>query len=371
MDFSLTDEQQAIRDLAEKILSEQVRHERLLELERSGEWFDLAVWRELSALPEACGGSGLSVLELCLVLERVGRHVAPVPLFASSVLGAAPIAEFGTAAQQARLLRPLVERGAVLSAALTEPGSSDPARPAATARCDGCDWRLDGAKTCVPAGLLAEHMLVPARTPEGVGVFALDAGATGVARERQVATSGEPQALVSLDGARVAGDDLIGDPAGGAAIVDWLLLRASVALAAIQVGVCEGALHDTARYVAQRKQFGRPIATFQAVALRAADAYIDTCCLRAVVEQAAWRISAGRPADAEVAAAKWWAATAGMRVVHSAQHLHGGIGSDIEYPVHRYFLWAKQSELLFGGARQQLARLGDRLVQGGAHVERE
>jgi hypothetical protein len=373
MDFALSDEQQAIRDLAGRILSERVRHERLLALERSGEWFDLAVWRELVAanlpgvaLPEACGGSGLTLLELCVVLEEVGRHVAPVPLFATSVLGAAPIAGFGTDAQRARLLRPLVERGAVLSAALSELGSSAPARPSATARRDGGDWRLDGEKTCVPAGLLAERILVPARTPEGVGVFVLDASAPGVVRERQVATSGEPQARLSLDGARVAGDDVLGDPAGGAAIVDWLVLRASVALAAIQLGVCEGALRDTAAYVAQRKQFGRPIATFQGVALRAADAYIDTSCLRAVVEQAAWRISAGRPAAAHVAAAKWWAATAGMRVVHSAQHLHGGIGSDMEYPVHRYFLWAKQNELLFGGARQQLALLGDRLVEGGA-----
>jgi alkylation response protein AidB-like acyl-CoA dehydrogenase len=373
MDFSLSDEQQAIRDLARKILSERVRHERLLELERSGEWFDLELWRELSAanlpgvaLPEACGGSGLSLFELCLVLEEVGRHVAPVPLFASSLLGAAPIAEFGSDAQRARLLRPLVERGAVVSAALSEAGSSDPACPTASARRDGGDWRLDGEKICVPAGLLAERILVPARTPEGVGVFALDASAPGVLRERQVSTSGEPQARLRLEGARVSGADLLGDPAGGAAIVAWLVLRASVALAAIQLGVCEGALRDTAAYVAQRKQFGRPIATFQAVALRAADAYIDTSCLRAVVEQAAWRIASGRPAAAEVAAAKWWAAVAGMRVVHSAQHLHGGIGSDMEYPVHRYFLWAKQNELLYGGASQQLALLGERLVHGGA-----
>ena len=373
MDFSLTEEQEAIRDLAGKILSERVRHERLLELERSGEWFDLALWRELAAanlpgvaLPEACGGSGFSLLELCLVLTEVGRHVAPVPLFASSVLGAAAIAEFGSDAQRDRWLRPLVERGAVLSAALSEAGASIPAQPRVSARRDGGGWRLDGEKTCVPGGLLAERILVPARTPDGVAVFALDASASGVTRERQVMTSGEPQARLLLDGARVAGDDLLGDAAGGAAIVDWLVLRASVALAAIQLGVCEGALRDTSAYVAQRKQFGRPIATFQAVALRAADAYIDTCCLRAVVQQAAWRIAAGRPAEASVAAAKWWAATAGMRVVHSAQHLHGGIGSDMEYPVHRYFLWAKQNELLFGGARQQLALLGDRLVEGGA-----
>ncbi len=96
--------------------------------------------------------------------------------------------------------------------------------------------------------------------------------------------------------------------------------------------------------------------------LRAADAWIDVECMRATVYQAAWRLSAGRPAANEVAAAKWWAATAGMRVVHTAQHLHGGIGSDMEYPIHRFFLWAKQNELLFGGASQQQAQIGAKLL---------
>jgi alkylation response protein AidB-like acyl-CoA dehydrogenase len=116
--------------------------------------------------------------------------------------------------------------------------------------------------------------------------------------------------------------------------------------------------------VTERKQFGKAIATFQGVALRAADAWIDVEALRGVVMQAAWRVAAGRPASAAIATAKWWAATAGSRVVHTAQHLHGGIGSDIEYPIHRFFLWSKQNELLLGGARQQAARLGAHLVRG-------
>jgi acyl-CoA dehydrogenase len=125
----------------------------------------------------------------------------------------------------------------------------------------------------------------------------------------------------------------------------------------------QSALRDNATYIAQRKQFGRPIATFQGAALRAADAWIDGEALRAVVMQAAWRAGAGRDAAAAIAAAKWWAAQVGQRVVHTAQHLHGGIGSDLEYPVHRYFLWSKQNELLLGGASQQAARLGAWLAE--------
>jgi hypothetical protein len=372
VDFSLSEDQEAIRDLARQIFSGGVSHERLLELERSGEWFDLPLWRAVAegglsavAIPERCGGSGLGILELCLVLEEQGRHVAPVPLFATSLLGALPLSEFGTSAQQDRWLRPVVDEAAVVSAALVELGASDPAAPRTTARRDGSGYRLDGAKECVPAAGLAAAILVPAQCDDGVALFVVEPGAPGVRLEAQRVTHGEPQARLVLDGARVSGEARLGASGEGARIVRWLADRAMLGLAAIQLGVVQSALRDTATYVAQRKQFGRPIATFQGVALRAADAWIDVEAMRAVVMQAAWQASAGRDAGAAIAAAKWWAALAGQRVVHTAQHLHGGIGSDVEYPVHRYFLWSKQNELLLGGASAQAARLGAWLVSRG------
>jgi 3-oxocholest-4-en-26-oyl-CoA dehydrogenase beta subunit len=376
LDFSLSEDQQAIRDLARQIFADGTNHERLLELERSGDWFDLPLWSAVVkgglsavAIPERCGGSGLGVLELCLVLEEQGRHVAPVPLLATSLLGALPIAEFGTQAQQDRWLRPVVESGAVLSAALVELGASDAALPRVSARRDGSGYRLDGVKECVPAGRLAQAILLPAQSDAGVVVCVLDPQSAGVALEQQIVTHREPQARLVLDGARVAADALLGTAGQGAAIARWLADRAMLGLAAIQLGVVQSALRDTALYIAQRKQFGRPIATFQGAALRAADAWIDVEALRAVVMQAAWQAGAGRDASAAIAAAKWWAAQAGQRVVHTAQHLHGGIGSDVEYPVHRYFLWSKQNELLLGGASQQAARLGAWLALPGADAE--
>jgi hypothetical protein len=375
MDFSLSETQESVRDLARQIFSGGVSHERLLALERAGEFFDMELWKALVAaglpavaIPERCGGSGLGILELCFVLEEQGRHVAPVPLFATALCGALPIAQFGTPAQQDRWLRPLVDEGAPLSAALVELGGSDPAAPRATARREAGGWRLSGAKECVPVADRAAVVLVPARAPEGVGLFAVDPRAAGVTLERQITTSREPQFRVVLDGARVADDAVLGAPGAGAKMIGWLADRAMLGLAAIQLGVVQSALRDTAAYIAQRKQFGRPIATFQGVALRAADAWIDVEALRAVVMQAAWQASAGRDASAAIGAAKWWAAQAGQRIVHTAQHLHGGTGSDIEYPVHRYFLWSKQNELLLGGARQQAARLGA-LFAGAASAE--
>jgi alkylation response protein AidB-like acyl-CoA dehydrogenase len=373
MDFSLSETQEAIRDLARKIFSDHVKHERLLELEKSGTWFDDALWSAVVsggltsvAIPERVGGSGLGILELCLVLEEQGRCVAPVPLWATALCGALPIAEFGTPAQQDRWLRPVVDSAAVLTAALVELGSSDPAAPRTTARKDGAGWRLDGVKECVPAAQKAAAILVPAKSEQGTLLLAVDPKTAGVTLERQVVTSGEPQSRLTLDGVKVAADAVLGDAGSGARNVRWLAERAALGLAAIQLGLAQSALRDTAAYIAQRKQFGRPIATFQGAALRAADAWIDVEALRATVLQAAWQASEGRDAGAAIAAAKWWAATAGSRVTHTAQHLHGGIGSDVEYPVHRYFLWSKQNELLLGGPAQQAAKLGAWLAAGGA-----
>ena len=369
MDFSFSEEQEAVRALAAQIFSDQATHERLLELEGSGEWFDMDLWSQLSeanltslVIPEAQGGGGMGMLELCAMLEEQGRRVAPVPLFATVVLGSLPIAAFGDDAQQDRWLRPVVDDGAVLSAALLELGGGDPARPRLTARREDGGWRLDGQKECVPALHLARGVLVPARCGDGVGVFIVDPSGPGVSVELQVMTHGEPQGRLVLDGAHVSDEALLGDPASGAEIVAWMLERAQLGLAALQLGVAQGALRDTAAYVSTRKQFDRPIATFQGVALRAADAFIDVEAMRGVLEQAAWRLEEGLPATTDVAAAKWWASLAGHRVVHTAQHLHGGTGADIEYPIHRYFYWSKQNGLLFGGSGQHAAEIGEKLV---------
>jgi 3-oxocholest-4-en-26-oyl-CoA dehydrogenase beta subunit len=374
MDFSPSEDLVAIRDLARQIFADRVSHERLLALERSGEWFDDELWAEIAragltalAIPEQYGGGGLGIEELCALLEEQGRYTAPVPLFATSVLGALPIAEFGTAEQRERWLRPVAEDAAVLSAALVEYASSEPAAPRTQATLSGGTWRLDGEKQCVPAADRALVILVPARTPEGVGVFLVEPNAPGVSLERQVATHREPQSRLSLAGAPAVG--VLGAPGAGGAIVEWITERAALALAAIQIGVAEEATRRAARYVTERKQFGKAIATFQGVALRAADSWIDVEALRGVVFQAAWRVAAGRPAAAAIATAKWWAATAGQRVVHTAQHLHGGIGSDVEYPIHRFFLWSKQNELLLGGARQQASQLGAHVASGAYAAE--
>jgi alkylation response protein AidB-like acyl-CoA dehydrogenase len=196
---------------------------------------------------------------------------------------------------------------------------------------------------------------VPAALDGALGVFLVECGTPGVTHTALTTTSLQPESLLELDGAR---GELLGSLEQGPAIVAWIELRATAALCALATGVCAEALRLTAEYTKTRKQFDQPIATFQAVAQRAADAFIDTEAVRLTALQAAWRIDAGLPAEAAVAAAKYWAAQGGSRVVRAAQHLHGGVGVDREYPLHRYYLYARQLELTLGGATQQLRRLG-------------
>lgn len=367
MDFSFDEAQQAIADLAEQILSDKLTGERLTELEGGDDWFARDVWAELAkadllgvALPESVGGGGYGFLGAALITEAVGRTVAPVPYVPTVVLGALPIAEFGTDEQRARLLAPVIAGESVLTAALVDEGDLRASlSPAVTAAGDGDGFRLSGAKAFVPAVHLADRILVPANDGHEVRVLLVDPRADGVTIERQVATNGEPLGLVHLDGARVAAEEVLGGRhADGAAIARWIADRALAASCIIQVGVCEAALRKTASYTSTRQQFGSPIATFQAVAQRAADAYIDTETVRLTAWQAAWRLDEGLDAAEQLAIAKFYAGEAAQRVVHAAQHLHGGIGMDVDYGLHRYFRWAKQAELTLGGGTRHLVTLG-------------
>ncbi len=377
MELTLDENQTAIVGLARKILEEKLPPERLRAIEGSQEWFARDVWAGLAdagligvALPEAFGGGGFGVLEACLVLEEVGRAVAPVPYQSTVMLAALPLAHFGSEEQRQRDLSDVVAGRAVLSAALTEPGEPGVSTSSATiARRVGDGYRLDGEKWFVPFADVARRILVPAVLEGEETVFLLEPAAPGVTLERVETTNLEPQWALRLEGARVAADDVLGGVGGGRQVVDWTTARALAGLCAMQAGVSDKALRLTAAHVSEREQFGQKIATFQAVAQRAADAYIDAQAIALTARQAAWRLSAGKEATAELAIAKFWAAEAGQRVAHAAQHLHGGIGVDTDYPLHRYFRWTKLLELTLGGAAVQIERLGEQLADGGASLD--
>ena len=366
LDFSFTDDQVALRELTDRILGDFCTQERLNALEREPEWFDRDAWAALgragvlgAGLPESVGGGGGSFLETAVLLEAVGRHVAMVPVLASIVGAAMPIARFGDDTQRARWATPAVSGEVLLAAALQEPHNDDPAAPLTTADLGIDGWRVTGTKHCVPAAHLADRLLVPARAGVGVGLFLVGPADPAVALTRFTMTNGEPQPTVVLDGAAA---EPVGDPADGLDIVRSVVEHVTTGLCLIQAGVSDRALRMTAEHAATREQFGQPIALFQAVSQRAADAFIDTEAIRLTAWQAAWRLAEGLPAADEVAIAKFWAAEGGQRVAHAAQHLHGGVGADIDYPLRRYFTWAKVDELSLGSATRQLRSLGARIA---------
>jgi 3-oxocholest-4-en-26-oyl-CoA dehydrogenase beta subunit len=352
MDFTMSEAQDELAGLARKILAE-----------RDAPWADLAAAGVLAAgLPASLDGAGLGLLEQCSVLVELGRSASEVPYLASIVLGAGALACFGTPAQQERWARPAGQGSLVLTAALAEEDGDDPSRPSArAARSADGSWVLSGVKTTVPVAPSADLFLVPAAVSDGVMVFLVAPSDDGVRVEPQQLTDTAEAGRVVLDGVALDEDRVL-EP--GAPVADWLVARATVGRCALQAGVIERALELTAEHARSRVQFGRPIGSFQAVAQRLADAYVDVEAVQLTMWQAAWLLASGdASADVAVATAKFWAADGGHRVAHTAVHVHGGLGIDVSYPVHRYFVAAKGNEFALGGATAQLRRIGAALAR--------
>jgi len=371
MDFQFSEEQTTIRDLARGILEKEVAPDRVKRVEKTERCFDDALWATLAeagllglAVPEAHGGMGFGIEEVCTLLGEIGRVVAPIPILPTLVLGGLPIAEFGTEEQREQWLPAMAAGEAVLTAALVDSVTRSDGRPGTTARHDHDGWLLDGSKHEVPAVHLAARCLVPASI-EGssdVGLFLVDPETAGVSLTHSRTSTGQPLFTIELDGVRVETADIVGGPPGAlddARIrLDWLCECALVGICATQVGVSERAVELTAEYVREREQFGVPIGSFQAVQHRMADAYIDLNAMRWTMWRAAWKLAHGHPAARDAMVAKIWAAEGGARIAATAQHLHAGMGVDVDYPIHRYYLWSKALELGLGAAPLQLARLG-------------
>jgi alkylation response protein AidB-like acyl-CoA dehydrogenase len=359
VDFAITDDQRSLQELARQILTEQATHDHLKKLEaaanESGTWsiFDRDLWGRLAeagltgiGIPESDGGAGLGFIDVAVVLEEIGRTVAPVPavpaLVTSYVLGR----------YAAGLAGDLLGRVAAGDGVVTTAFEGE-----VSARRDGDGWVLDGEAPFVPYGAEADAVVLVAQGDAGPVVVLVRKGTASVTALQT--TNREPQASLTFAGVRVAAADVVEDAAD---LVHALRQHTTAALAVVAAGVCVAALEMTAKYTSTREQFGKAIASFQAVGQRAADAYIDTELVRLTAWQAVWRLAEGWPADDEVAVAKFWAGDGGMRALHACQHLHGGIGVDLDYPLHRYFLWGKQLEHELGTPTRQLLTLGASLA---------
>ncbi|WP_086772123.1 acyl-CoA dehydrogenase family protein [Streptomyces bobili] len=372
MDFTFTEEQQAAAEAARGVFSGVAPDGVPSPAFTRGpvaDDFDRALWARLAdadllslLLDEEHGGAGLDAVALCLVLRESAKVLARVPLLESSAAAAAVQAFGGPEAKSALLTR--AGRGeTVLTVAAHGRTGHDAPELAVTARRDGSAWVLDGVQTAVPWAYDADFVVVPAHTGDDRSVLALvPRGHEGTSLAEQTSTTGERLGELRLDSARVPGRDVI--TADGA--WDWLRGLLTTGTCALALGLGERVLRMTSDYAGQRSQFGHPIATFQAVAVQAADRYIDLRAMEVTLWQAAWRLDSGTPgalpASGDIAVAKIWASEGVRRVVQTAQHLHGGFGADIDYPLHRYHAWAKHLELSLGPAAAHEEALGDLLA---------
>lgn len=349
MDFSLTPEQKELQGLAARILADGTTTERVKHVLAGDVGFDLELWRTLAAagcvgiaMPESVNGGGLGFLEAAAVLQEVGRAAALVPAYAVMALGAPALANAG----RTDLLAGVADGDVIVTAAIHEE-VGDPYEP--TTRVS--DGRINGTKVCVPAGTIAHRFVVTTDD----GLYTVDAKADGVSVTRQDTTSGMPDAMVVFTNAPA-------EKLGDRNAARQLLRTATVGACLMASGACQEAVKLTSQYTTSRHQFGKPIASFQAVSQRAADAYIDTEAVRLTAWQAAWRVAESMPADEQILSAKYWASEATARVMRAAHHLHGGMGVDRDYPLHRYYLLGKQLELQVGSGTPSLRRLGAALV---------
>lgn len=361
MDFTRTEAAQDLSGLVGTIVDAVCTPQHQRELDGLEQRFDTELWRKLvdsdilsTAAPESVGGAGFGVLEQTAILAALGRQLAAVPYLESVVLAAGALARFGSAELREQWAAPAVAGEKILTVALDGEFGQGPVQ--ATTAGDG--FRLTGTRTQVAFGPIADAFLVPAETDSGTRVFLVSAGDPGVSVTPLLTTGKNSAGELDLTGAEVGADRVV----GGADVLAWLSTHKTLGYTAFQLGVLERALELTAEYARTREQFDRPIGSFQAVSARLADDYIDIKGLGLALVQASWRLSEDLPADTEVATAAFWAAEAGHRVAHTTVHVHGGVGIDMDHPIHRYFLTAKQIEFALGGATTQLRQIGRELA---------
>ncbi|MDI9940788.1 acyl-CoA dehydrogenase family protein [Rhodococcus sp. IEGM 1351] len=342
MDFTRDETQEAVAQVAAGLLAR--------DLDGDALWAAFADADLLTlALPERLGGEGLSVTDVGALLTEVGRKAAQVPALATLGFGVLPIVALGDDAQQDALLTGLVD-GRTFTAALAEPGAQFPARPSVTAVADGDGYSVTGHVLAVPFAERAHRILVPTDT----GVVLVDPGAAGVTLTPTPSASGSPEFAIAFDGARgellAAGDDG----------VQTLYRIALASIGAVADGLLSGATVLAGEHLATRHQFGKPLATFQAVSQQIADVYVTSRTLHVSALAASWRVSEGLDAQDDLDVMAYWIAAevpAAMQVLH---HLHGGVGVDVTYPLHRYYSTAKDLARLVGGASYRLDLVGAR-----------
>lgn len=381
MDLTLTDDQELIASTARGFLESRcpMAHVREMETDTSG--YSPALWKEMAelgwtglAFPEEHGGAGGGFLDLCLIVEQMGRFQLPSPFLPTVVLCGLALAAHGTDEQRASRLGSIARGATIMSYVRAAPGSGwEPSGSDVVARRDGDAFVLEGTGMFVPYAHVADELVVVAQqaggSPGDLTAFLVDADADGLSIDPLLTVHADHQQRVELDRVRMAATDVLGDERGGAAVVATVAAYGAAATCAEMVGGAQRVLDMTVQYATEREQFDTPVGSFQAVQHHCADMGVDVLSSRLMAFEAIWRLSQGLDATEEVSMAKAWVSEAYRHVCALGHQVHGAIGFTREHDLHYFLRHAIAAELAFGDGDHHWERVARHLgLPGGRAV---
>ena len=358
MDYNLTEEQEMLRTSSRDFLTNECPKSLVREMQQDEKGYSPQLWSKMAelgwmALPigEEYGGMGGSYLDFALLLEEMGRAALPGPFFSTVVLGGLTILEAGNEEQKNKLLSEVAEGKLLLTLALYELDtqlSPDSVKTKAEPDSDG--WLLSGSKLFVTDAHIAKYIITPALTKEGVSLFLVDTESPGIKFTMLKTLADDKQCEVTLDKVKVPTQNLLGEPGQGWKYIEKVLPKIVTAKCAEIVGIAQQVLEMTVNYAKERKQFGHPIGSFQAIQHYCANMAMDVDSSKYVTYKAAWMLSEGLPCAKEVSIAKAWVGPACHRVTMLGAQIHASIGLTIDHDFPFYYKQAKTADLFFGNA---------------------
>ncbi len=364
MNLALSEEQEMLKTSARDFLTDKLPKATVKEIEESEQGYSPQLWKEMAGLgwmglafPEKYGGADMSFIDLAILLEEMGRACLPGPFFSTLVLGGLAILDAGNEEQKQEYLPKIASGEIALTLALTEPSARyDATAIVVKATADGDEYSLNGTKLFVPDANIADYMLVVARTSEqakpedGITIFIVDTKSPGISTTVLKTIANDNLCEVVFNQVKVTKKNILGQLNQGWSEVQKIIERAAVAKCCEMAGGVQQVLEMTVDYAKERKQFGRPIGSFQIIQHYCADMLTDVEGARLSAYQAAWMMSEGLPCTEQVAIAKAWAGQASQRVIALAHQIHGAIGWTIDHDLQYYTRRLKAAEVTFGDA---------------------
>ena len=362
MDFTLSEEQEMLRTMARDFLTDKCPKTHVKAMEEDEKGYSPEMYAEMADLgwtglvfPEEYGGSEMSFLDLAVLLEETGRACLPGPFFSTVVLGGLPILDAGSDTQKQEYLPKIASGEAIFTLALTEAsGRYDAASIQIKATADSDGYIIDGTKLFVPDANIADYILCAARTDDnaeaGITLFIVDAKSAGISHTVLKTMANDKLCELVFDKVKVPKENILGEPNKGWEPVKKIIEKATVAKCCTVIGAMETVLDMTVEYAKERKQYDRPIGSFQVIQHYCANMAIDVDGSRYSTYQAAWMLSEGIQCHKEVAIAKAWINEAFERFAASAHQIHGAIGVTIDHDLQYYTKRAKAAALTLGSS---------------------